>query len=169
MKKGSKHSDESKLKISITHMSNFDDVWKHVNKKSDEECWEWIGYKDKGGYGTIRFRNKQAYAHRLIYEIVCGKISEGLSVLHTCDNPSCVNPKHLFLGTQQDNINDAVAKKRMAVGSHHGMSKLVENEAKEIRKLYSTGLYSQRKLGKMFCVDQHQIYCIVNYKTWKNI
>ena len=97
-----------------------------VNKEGRDNpeigrCWEWTGYCAKSGYGSVNCRrvSKQPmYVHRLSYEIHAGPIENGLHVLHRCDNPCCVNPAHLFLGTQVDNNNDKMAKGRQAKGDN---------------------------------------------------
>lgn len=88
--------------------------WEKVKKASNDECWLWLGGKTYGGYGVIGSGGRHGLirAHRLSWEIANSKIPEGLWVLHKCDNPPCVNPKHLFLGTQSDNMNDCIAKGR---------------------------------------------------------
>jgi len=83
-----------------------------VDKRDHDKCWEWLGAKDYGGYGQVRIWGKQMKAHRASWEFFFGPIPNGLSVLHKCDNPSCVNPYHLFLGDQCDNITDCVIKGR---------------------------------------------------------
>lgn len=88
---------------------------RHCLKKSIDECWEWQGYRNKKNYGVTRIggRNSKAFlAHRLSWTIHFGEIPHGMHVCHKCDNPSCVNPNHLFIGTNQDNIMDRVAKGR---------------------------------------------------------
>ncbi len=99
-----------------------DRFWPHV-AKTDDGCWLWTGYRAANGYGRIpvpRLNHKRpwtiGWAHRVSYALNVGPITEGLSVLHRCDNPQCVRPDHLFLGTQRDNIQDAARKGRTARG-----------------------------------------------------
>lgn len=142
--------------------------WAKVNKT--ESCWLWTGFLDKDGYGFIRqggAKGKMVRAHRFSWELTNGKIEEGMKVLHNCpggDNPSCVNPNHLFLGTQQDNIADMVIK-----GRHVGNSKLSAIEVEEIRLLYSSGCSTQAQLGAMFGVDGSHIGQIVRGGRWKKL
>ena len=86
--------------------------WAKIDKSGD--CWEWTGYRDRLGYGRLRVDGSLMLAHRVAWELEHGYISEGLNVCHHCDNPPCVRPNHLFLGTQRDNIKDSVHKGRHA-------------------------------------------------------
>ena len=92
--------------------------WRFVNK-STIDCWLWTGYIGKNGYGRFK-ANKDIGAHRFAYQLLKGPIPAGLFVLHRCDVRHCVNPEHLFLGTQRDNILDAQSKGRLARGDTHG-------------------------------------------------
>lgn len=93
--------------------------WHKVEVKSEAECWEWKGNKNKTGYGLLWISDRPAakrLAHRLSWEIHNGEIPDELGVLHKCDNPPCVNPAHLFLGTFRDNMKDKISKERHARG-----------------------------------------------------
>ena len=98
-----------------------------------------------------------------------GAIPEEMCICHYCDNPSCVRPSHLFLGTRDDNQKDSVAKGRMALGEKNGSSKLVASDVYEIRRLYATGRTSHRKLAKMWKISHAQIGDIIRRKSWRHI
>ena len=86
--------------------------WKKVKVGKDDECWEWLACKNKKGYGFFRVNWILRRAHRFAWTVTYGKIPEGLFVCHRCDNPGCCNPKHLFLGTNTDNMVDMISKGR---------------------------------------------------------
>ena len=134
-------------------------------------CWEWQGNKDMEGYGRISWKSKMTKAHRLIYELFEMPIPEGLCVLHKCDNPGCVNPDHLFTGTNYDNIADRNAKGRTGSmpGSKHPFSKLNEADVFEIRRLWETGDVKQKVLARVFDVTSNNISLIVTRKSWAHI
>jgi hypothetical protein len=88
--------------------------WSKVKKV--DGCWEWIGVKARNGYGLFTVSGRRLGAHRVVYTLIRGEIPEGFCVLHQCDNPGCVNPEHLFLGTNADNVADRNAKGRTARG-----------------------------------------------------
>lgn len=140
--------------------------WKKVKKTDDpNECWIWTGYKHRG-YGYIRTSRSNLRCHRVVYEITFGEIPEGLIICHKCDNPACVNPNHLFLGTTKDNIDDKVKKGRQSK-RESAPHKLTEKQVKEIRERYIPGVITQTQLGKEFGVSQRAIHKIINRKTWK--
>ena len=146
--------------------------WQKVNKKSNDECWDWLGSTRSDGYGQIN-RGQRGFGmqstHRLSREIHFGKIPDGMHVLHSCDNQRCVNPSHLFLGTNNDNIADRVSKGRSMRGESHFNSKLTEEDVLEIRKLYipwdrDFSLYA---LARKYNVTMSAIHDIVTRKNWK--
>ena len=131
-------------------------------------CWRWTGAKDGGGYGVYRSPNlSDDKAHRLSWIHYYGEIPEGMHVCHHCDTPSCINPGHLFLGTNQDNVNDKMAK-----GNHfpmkgrlNGRCKLKEQDVINIRKSNEDGI-SYKKLSKMYNLSMTQIGRIVRKESW---
>ena len=141
--------------------------WLKVNKT--DYCWEWVAGKIKSGYGEYWSGEKMVYAHRFSWEISNGKIPEGLCVLHKCDNPSCVRPSHLFLGTNLDNSKDAVLKNRIVFGENHYKTKLTENKVRAIRDMYAAGNITQEVLGRLFGITFQSISSIINNKRWKHI
>lgn len=103
-------------------------------KIPESGCWIWMKSLNHRGYGkTCLGKGTNLSAHRVAYEEKYGKIPNGLMALHTCDVRSCVNPDHIFLGTQQDNMTDKVNKNRQANGENHGMSKLTKEQAIEAK------------------------------------
>jgi len=142
---------------------------------NENECWEWQGSINhkKGGYGQLSHNNKLLKAHRVSYEIHYAKPLNELHCLHKCDNPSCVNPMHLFAGTNLDNIRDKVSKGRCYTGNQkgekNGASKLTDSDVIKIRELYKTGNYTTFKLGEMYNVNRSTISYIINNKTFKHL
>lgn len=132
-----------------------------------DECWEWTGARNNEGYGQIQVSRRgspRMQAHRLSWELHHEQqIPEGMLVCHLCDNPGCVNPAHLFLGTPSDNVQDCMRKGRRARirGSEHGNSKLTEADVHEIRRALSRGV-PQCRIGSAFGVGRH---CISQIKT----
>lgn len=135
-----------------------------VNEITD--CWIYTGRINKDGYGRI---GKSAVAHREAYRLWVGQLVKGLYVCHTCDNPACINPKHLFLGTPLKNVADKVAKNRQAVGGKGIASKLTAEQVIEIRTRYSQGGISQAKLASEYGVKSNAIGAIVRGKSWKHV
>jgi hypothetical protein len=148
-----------------------DRFWDKV-EKIPGGCWVWTAGKIKRGYGRFRLNGKLVLAHRIAYQDLVGPIPEGLFVCHHCDNLSCVNPEHLFLGTVVDNVDDMMRKGRDVNprGEQHGMAKLSENEVVEIRRRVAAGEYkSQTKLGKEFGVSNQLISRIASRGVWAHV
>jgi hypothetical protein len=144
-------------------------------KKYDDGCWFWTGSKDRNGYGKMRFSHDglrdEQLAHRISYTLFVGDIPEGMCVLHVCDNPFCVNPQHLWLGTMQDNSIDRSEKGRgwRPIGELHHMSKLNDEDVIEMRRLYKTGDYRKRELALMFGVSFGCAKDVLSRRTWRHI
>jgi hypothetical protein len=146
-----------------------DRFWGKVRVGKAQECWEWTGGRYLAGYGFLPdYPNGKLMAHRLSYEIHFGPISDGLHVLHKCDNPPCVNPNHLFLGTHQDNMADKVAKSRHVFGGRVAQARLSDSQVIEMRKLYKMG-WTQTRLAAHFAVSQSLVSDIVRHLVWKHL
>lgn len=145
--------------------------WSKVNVGDLNECWEWQAARNNDNYGTFHTKLKTISSHRFCWELTYGKIPDGLQVLHHCDNPPCCNPRHLFLGTHLDNMQDRNRKGRARnlYGEEHGNSKLTEQEVRQIRIDYSNGNISMKKLGLKYNVTPRTIYMIITRITWKHI
>jgi hypothetical protein len=135
-------------------------------EKVDEQ-WQWKGAKNKDGYGQIKIDGVQMGAHVISYELFVGTIPPGAFVLHSCDDPGCVNPDHLHLGDHQKNMDERKAHGHYAnvMGANNPMATLKDEQIAEIRRLYATGNYSQQELAKMF--NSHQT-SISQWVTWKH-
>ena len=133
--------------------------WDKVDKSGTNGCWIWRAHCNKGGYGTIDHK----IASRVSWELLNGTIPAGFDVCHHCDNPPCVNPEHLFLGTASDNLKDSVRKGRLDhSGEKNSNVKLTYRLVQEIR---NTDL-PQRKLATLFGVSKGTIYYIKKNITW---
>jgi hypothetical protein len=144
--------------------------WQHVITVDGDACWGWTGSISRG-YGNVRVKKRHYGAHRISWEIHFGAIPPGLSVLHKCDNPSCCNPAHLFIGTQADNMRDMKEKGRARWGTEGNPrpQKLTADQVREIRILYANGNITTYQLGKQFNVDQTCISQIVLRKIWRHV
>jgi len=147
--------------------------WAKVDKRGDDKCWLWTAFTNKG-YGRIRVDGKTQNAHRISWEIENGPIPEhdsyhGICVCHTCDSPACVNPAHLFLGRQADNVRDCIEKGRKAVGEKNGRAKLTEDAVRNIRRYYAAGGCTQNWLSQVYGAGRMTINSLLHYKTWKHI
>lgn len=151
--------------------------WRKVDKTGD--CWLWLGCLDRRGYGQFGItRSDTTGAHRFAYRQVNGDIPAGLHVLHRCDNPRCVNPAHLWLGTNADNVRDRCAKgrtragratlERRAKGETHGRVKLREADVLAIREASANGT-ENKALAERYCVSRAAITLIVKRKNWRHL
>ena len=145
-----------------------ENFWSKVIKSAGG-CWEWTGHKLPFGYGHICWGQKMTLTHRLSWRLTYGEIPEGLCVLHKCDNPSCVRPDHLFLGTYLDNNRDMAAKGRSQVGSQKSSARFDEEQVLKIRAEYIRGVFGYRKLAAKYEVAYGTIFQIINRLRWKHI
>ena len=147
--------------------------WERVQRGSSQICWLWQG-RESAKYGHFNLNRESHYAHRVAYELTYGLILLPLYVCHRCDNPPCCNPRHLFLGTSQDNMEDCIRKGRHSCGERprgeqHANAKLTTEQVQEIRRLSLAGDYSYHNLSAMFQVSKRTIQFVVKGQTWAHI
>ena len=175
----------------VRDASAVDRLWSRVDKNGPIHpynselgpCWIYTGSKVGGGYGAIPNGGVSTGAHRLSWTLYNGPIPDGLLVCHTCDNPPCVNPTHLFLGTHDDNSTDKISKGRHARGDTSGsrlhperlprgednhFTKLTTEQVIEIRKLHASG-ENTNDLASRYGVNRSYIYSIGKRRTWKHV
>lgn len=132
-------------------------------------CWFWMGRLNIDGYGGIGVKGKSLLAHRASWEAFRGPVPDGLCVLHQCDIPCCVNPDHLFVGTQLENIADRTNKRRgknqRMPGEKHPLARLTANDVRAIR----SSAESQYALAERYGVDQAHISAIQLRKRWRSV
>lgn len=156
--------------------------WSHVDHGSINRCWPWKLYKNAEGYGAVKFAGKIRKVHRVAWELAFKERPSSL-VCHTCDNPPCCNPSHLFTGSDADNSRDKVNKQRQARGPKHGFvlhpekiprgeqngkAKLSSLRVTEIRTLRAAGL-SGPKIARMVGVKRTEVYNVLSGKTWRHV
>jgi len=160
-----------------------ENFWSKVAQKSKTDCWEWQGAKTSSGYGNLSWHGLHVQAHRVAYYLTYGGIAldtqfrqDGRAekyrrfVLHRCDNRSCCNPNHLFLGSMRANLLDAYAKGRKSQPrSKHVNAKLSAEQVAYIRHTYDIGMAKQTQLAQQFGVSQRVISLIVRRETYKDI
>lgn len=149
-----------------------DRFWEKVDKRDPDECWEWTAAKGTRGYGELANKpNPPIAAHRLSYIIAHGSIPEGMDVCHSCDNPACCNPAHLWLGTHRDNMHDMYLKNRRKAisGEQHRDAKFTNEQIRHIREMYKSGQYRLCELTRMFDISRTSMTKILKGLTYKNI
>lgn len=142
--------------------------WQKVQAGKSDECWEWQGRVGKNGYGVTYMHSHHLYAHRMAWVITNGPIEDGLHVLHKCDNPRCVNPDHLFLGTQADNNRDMHRKGRNAQpgGEDHHRSRLTWEDVHTIRRRHAEERVPNKELAEEYGVHLATITGVIANRTW---
>lgn len=141
--------------------------WAKVDRRGSDECWEWKAARDENGYGRFGVAEGDVrLPHRISYELSEGPIPKGLCVLHDCDNPPCVNPSHLHLGTRSDNHREMVERERLSHGEDHPDSELTESEVVEIRERYVSEGVTQQELADEYGVIRQAVGRIVRGDNW---
>jgi len=155
----------------MTQEQNREAFWKKVDKRGDDECWNWKGWIQSGtmstggGYGKFcEGHNKFYLPHRYSWMITKGPIPEGMLVCHKCDNRACCNPNHLFLGTHKDNSQDCIKKGRWPSGDRSVNAKITQIQAEEIKKRYIPRKNSG-ELAKEFGIDPKYVWALAHNKA----
>lgn len=136
------------------------------------DCWYWIGPIDPAGYGLWCYKTKPRKAHRISYALFNGDFERTKKILHKCDSRNCVNPEHLFIGTQLDNVRDMISKGRhkfpeRKYGEDNPLSKLTNKKIEEAKNLRNAGL-SYKKIGKEMGFSTMAIFRVLTERSWKN-
>jgi hypothetical protein len=148
---------------------NFDRFFARI-KKSQNGCWEWSGVRWKNGYGRIMVNGKRRKAHRVSFLIHNGFLTKKQLVCHTCDNPCCVNPEHLFLGSVKDNSDDKISKMRHGIGSRNGRSVLSQDQVLMLRSMRVIDVIdSLKEIADRLSVSTVSVRNVIKRKTWKHI
>lgn len=153
--------------------NNLTERFLHHIVVDDKGCWIWNSEQTTNGYGRITIyenkKRKRIRAHRLSYELFKGKITDDMVVCHSCDVKLCVNPEHLWLGTHQDNMEDAYRKGIIKRGSEANKAKLTEDNVRKIKELYASNNYTYKQLGEMYNVNFNTIRFIIIGRTWRHV
>lgn len=159
--------------VIVPKMTAIERFWSKVAvTKNHDDCWLWQAGLTHSGYGQFSLggrKGKHIPAHRYSYTIANGEIPSGLFVCHRCDNPLCVNPNHLFVGTHVDNVQDMVSKGRQQKAERHGNRKLTVKQVQCIRDRYAQGGITLKELGDEFGVSEATISLTVRRIHWKSV
>lgn len=144
--------------------------WRYVSVVGPDDCWLWTGARTSAGYGAYGIKGVVTGAHRISYYLAHGHLAPDLLVCHTCDEPACCNPAHLFAGTPLDNMRDKVKKGRQyrPIGSCNSRAKLNAEDVREIRAAYAQGRH-YRDIAKEFGIHPYYVHSIVRGDSWAHV
>lgn len=160
--------DEDGKFISYSREQAIAVFWSGIQIKESDQCWPWQGTTIKGGYGQLNFQGQQIGAHRLAFLLAGGILLKNQDVCHTCDNPPCCNPKHLFAGTSKENNADCRAKDRHMRGSRNSTAKLSDEVVLAMRADREAGM-TYRALAKKYGVAHRTAWEVINGFAWKHL
>ena len=138
-------------------------------EKCMDGCWSWKAARFSKGYGQFTLGEFNHRAHRVSHWNFNGEFDETLDVMHSCDNPWCVNPEHLSHGTNQDNRTDSVNKKRHNIGSKNGNASLTDEKVLKMRELFETGNFTKSELSRMFNISPAVAGGVIDRKSWNHV
>lgn len=165
----------------ILSQFDIDRFWSNVDIFGSDECWPWLGNRNQDGYGRFWLNEKLEGAHRISWMLVNGVIPvlfDGRSsmICHSCDNPPCCNPSHLFIGNNKINQKDSAVKDQgdrgeflRCKGQNHPAASKTEVEIKEIKRYLRKGVLTQKEIAKMYGLAQPTIAAINTGKTWSHV
>jgi hypothetical protein len=159
-KRWRKNGDPTKLRFIHDGASDHERLMWYAKTNPDNQCWEWQGSRDHSGYGRVSGTRTPRISSRVAYETWVGPIPDGHHVCHTCDNPPCINPDHLFVGLPKDNTHDMIDKQRGLHGERHHWHRLTDEQVHAIRYLSDQGI-QQRPIAKLMGCSQAQVSNIV--------
>lgn len=145
--------------------------WSNVDKRGPDECWSWTASINarRDGYGRFWIKRVEYRTNRMAYWLHYGVDPADQDACHTCDNPPCCNPAHLFKGTRAANLEDMTRKKRRVYGEQHGIAKLTREQVAEIKRLYVPRKVGCYQLADRFGVTEMTIHKIISGKTWRDV
>lgn len=137
--------------------------------KRQDGCWEWNAARFSKGYGQFTIGEYNHRAHRVSHWNFNGSFDETLDVMHSCDNPWCVNPEHLSHGTNQDNRDDSISKIRHNIGERNGNASLTDEKVLKMRELFETGNFTKSELSRMFNISPAVAGGVIDRKSWNHV
>lgn len=167
-KPGWKWDDETRARQEANYGSPLERFWRHIEPDTNGGCWLWSGTLLDVGYGQFSVNRAKTSAHRFSWESLRGPIPSGMFICHRCDVRACVNPDHLFLGTQADNMRDAAHKGRVSRGDNHLNAVVNETIVREIRALAEAG-QKPAQIAKTYGLKRTTVGAIVRRRAWAHV
>ena len=157
------------LDAMVYSAADLEKFWRNVERKGDDECWEWIAGRSTHGYGAFHIPSVGTRTtHRVSFALHYRPLLAGEDVCHRCDNPPCVNPRHLFAGSAYDNMMDAFAKRRFRHSEENGRAILSNDEVRKIRKMMKLGI-PQKAIAETFGTSEGTVSMIKLGKQWRYV
>jgi len=143
--------------------------WQQIKVDEQTECWIWQLALATRGYGQVSIKRKSYRAHRIAYELFYKESAKGKLVCHTCDNPPCINPHHLFLGTAKENTQDMIQKSRHYHGERHHFAKLTAQAVLDMRNRHAKGDVTIAQLAREYGISEPSANRVIAGITWRHV